>query len=119
MYHFQGRAVGEIQFASSWSTRFNTSKSPIYWSWSFLRSFNPRSLVLSKNLLAHGILHIPVFPVCLTLLGLLSVQQALVHQLLDLFHLLDLLNASSTTLKPILNIHRHPNWSPVDYMHWK
>ena len=42
--------------------------------------------------------------VCLVYLSLVGVQQALVHQLLDLVHLLDLLSASSYTLDPIQHI---------------
>ena len=72
-----------------------------------------------KNLLAHSILYIPGVPVCLALLSLLGMQQALVHQILDLLYLLDLLSTSSTTLNPVQHIHRHPNWSPKYYRHWQ
>ena len=54
--------------------------------------------------MAHSILHIPAVSVCLVLQSLLGVQKVLMHKLLDLLHLLDLLNDSSTALNPIQNI---------------
>ena len=119
MYYLQGRAVGEIQLVSSWShslQHLEGSHIPVLelpW------KLQPKVLGAQKNLLAHSILHIPVVSICLALLSLLGVQQALVHQLLDLLHLLDLLNASSTALDPIQHIHRHPNWSPIYYICWR
>ena len=70
-----------------------------------------------KKVLVYCILHIPVLSICFALLSLLGVQQSLVHQLLDLLHFLDLLNARNTGLNPIQNIHRHTNWSPIYYIY--
>ena len=99
MYHLQGRAVGEIQVVRSWSYLFQHFKGShipvleLFWK---LQPKFPRD---QKNLLAHRIFHIPaVYIYSATLLG---VQQALVHQLLDLLHLLDLLNAINMALDPI------------------
>ena len=100
MYPLQGRAVGEIQLVSSWShslQHLEGSHIPVLelpW------KLQPKVPGAQKNLLPTGILYIPVVSIYLALLSLLGVQQALVHQLLDLLHLLDLLNASSTTLTP-------------------
>ena len=52
-------------------------------------------------------------PICLALLSLLGVQQVIVHQILDLLHLLDLLNARSTVLELVNHVYKRLNWSPV------
>ena len=112
MYCLQDRAVGEIQLVNRWShslQHLEGSHIPVL-------ELQPKVLSAQKNLLAHGILYIPAVSICLALLSFLGVQQALLHQLLDLLHLLDLLNASNTTIDPVQHIHRHPNWSPIDYL---
>ena len=101
MYCLQSRAVGKIQFLSSWShslqhlERSHITVLELPW------KLYPKVPGAQQNLLAYGILHIPTVPICLALLSLLGVQQVLVHQLLDLLHLLDLVNASGTTLEPL------------------
>ena len=116
MYHLQGRAVGEIQLVSSWShslQHLDGSHMPVLelpW------KLQPKVLGAQKNLMAHGILHIPVVSIYLALLSLLSMQQELVHQILDPLHLLDLLNARNTPLIPIQYIYKHFNWSSVYYI---
>ena len=57
-------------------------------------------------------------PICVAHLSLIGMQQAFMHQFLDLLDLLDLLSTSNTTLDPIQHIYRHPNQSPVYYIHW-
>ena len=118
MYSLQGRAVGEIQPIGSWShslQHLEGSHIPILelpW------KLQPKVLGVQENLLAHGILYIPVVSVFMALLSLLGMQQAFVHQLLDLLHLLDLVNTSYTALNPIQHIQRHPNLSPIYYVCW-
>ena len=66
--------------------------------------------------MAHSLLNFPVVPVSLTLISLLVMHKALMHQFLDLLHLLDLLSTSSTALDPVQQIHRHSNHSPIYYL---
>ena len=74
MCHLQGRAVGEIQFVSSWShslQHLEGSHIPVlelFW------KLQPKVTRAQQYLLAYGILHIPKVSVCLVLLSLLGVQ---------------------------------------------
>ena len=72
--------------------------------------------MLKKTFWPTKILYIPVVPILLALLSLLGVQQALVQKLLNLLHLPDSLNASSTALDPIQHIYRYSNQKPVNYI---
>ena len=93
--------MGAIQLVSSCSQSlqiFEGSNIPVLELPCKLQSKVPGA---HQNLLAHSILHIPVVLIYLALLSLLGIQQALVHQILDLLHLLDLLNTSSTALDPV------------------
>ena len=59
MYCLQGRAVGEIQLVSSWShslQHLEGSHIPVL---ELPGKLQPKVLGAQKNLLAHGILHIP------------------------------------------------------------
>ena len=79
LYHLQGRAAGEIQLVSSWShslQHLEGSHIPVL---ELPGKLQPKVLGAQKNLLSHSILHIPVVSVCLALLSLLGVHQALVH----------------------------------------
>ena len=118
MYCLQSKAVGDIQLVSSWSQSLEHLKVSRILVLELPGKLQLKVTRAQKNLLAHGILYIHGLSFYLTLLSLLSVQQALLHQLSDILHLLDLLNASSTVLDPIQYIHKHPNWSPVYYMCW-
>ena len=109
IYHLQGRAMGEIQLISSWYHSLQHLKGSHRAVLQLLWKLQPKVPRAQQNFLAHSILHIPAVSVCLVLLSYLGVQQAIVHQILDLLHLLDLLNASSTALNPIQHIYTHPN----------
>ena len=79
MDHLQGRAVGEIQLVSSWShslQHLEGSHIPVL---ELLGKLQPKFIGPQKNLLAHGILYIPMISICLALLSLLGVYQVLVH----------------------------------------
>ena len=119
IYFFQGGAMGEIQLVSNWShllQHLEGSHTPVL---ALLWKLQPKVLGAQKDHLSYSILNTSVVSVFLALLNLLGMHQVLVHQLLYFWHLLDLLNASSTTLNPIQHIHRHLNWSPIYYMCWR
>ena len=104
MYCLQDRAVGEMQLISSLShslQHLEGSPIPVL---ELPGKLQPKVLGAQKNLLAHGILYIPVLTVFLALLSLLGIDQALVHQLPDLLHLLNLLSVSRTALHPVKHI---------------
>ena len=119
MYYLQGRAVEEIQLVSNWSHLLQHLKGSYIPVLELPWKLQPKVPHAWQNLLAHGILYILAVCICLALLSLLGVQQALVHELLDLLLLLDLLNASSMALNPIQHIQRHPNWSSIYYICWR
>ena len=90
MYHLQGRTVAEIQLVSSWSHSLQHLEGCYILVLELPGKLQPKAPHAQKNLLAYGILYIPAVSICLALLSLLGMQQALVHQLLDLLHLLAL-----------------------------
>ena len=115
MYYLQSRAVVEIQPISNWShllQHLKRSHIPVLelpW------KLQLKVTCAQQNLLPYSILHTPVILVFLVLLSLLGMEQALMHQLLDLPHI-DLINTSSTALDPVRHIHRHPNRSSTYYI---
>ena len=109
MYYLQGRAVGEVQLVKSWSHSLKHLERSHILVLELLWKLQPKVPGAQQNLLAYSILYIPMVSVFLPLLCLLGVKQALLHQFLDLLHLLYLLSAISTALDPVQNIHRHPN----------
>ena len=116
MYYLQDRAVGEVQLVNNCSHSLKHLERSYILVQELLWKLQPKVPGAQQNLLAYSILPIPVVSIFLPLLCLLGVKQALLHQFLDLLHLLDLLSAISTSLDPIQNIHRHLNWSPIHYM---
>ena len=108
MYHLQDKAVGEIQLVSSQYHLIQYLKRSYIPVLELLWKLQPKVLGVQQNLLAHSILYIPEMPVYLGFLSL-GIQQAFVHQLLDLMHLLEFLNANNTTLDPIQHIKKHSN----------
>ena len=79
MYHLQDRVVGEIQLVSNWShslQHLEGSHIPVL---VLPEKLQPKVLDTQKNLFDYSILHIPAMSICLALLSLLGMQQALVH----------------------------------------
>ena len=74
MYHLQGRAVEEIQLICSWSHLLQDHKGYHILVLELPWKLQPKVHGAQQNLRAHGIIHIPVVPVCLVILSLLGVQ---------------------------------------------
>ena len=76
--------MGDVQLVNSWSHSLQYPKGSYIPVLELPWKFPPKVPSAKQNLLAHGILYIPVVPVFMAFPSLLRVKQALVHQLLDL-----------------------------------
>ena len=117
VYHPQGvpssSALGEIKLVSSWSYSLQHLKWSYILVMEVLWKLQPEISCAQQKFLAYGILKVPSIPSWLALLTLLIMQQALLYQLLDLLHLLDLLFTCCTTLDPIQYILNNLNNSCI------